>query len=78
MTGVGVFTPVGANGWTIYVDARPIEYPLIPIDVKTKLESEYDDSDKSTITIFSKVSNTCFLCCYSNNFTENLLLLTSN
>ena len=55
MTGVGVFTPVGADAWTIYVDARPIDDNLRPLDVKTKLESEYGDSEKSTITIFSKV-----------------------
>ena len=61
LTGVGVFTPVGSDCWISYVDARPIEEPLRQIDVKTKLDSEYGDSDKSTITIFSKVNKTCFL-----------------
>ena len=55
LTGVGVFPPVGSHAWTIYVDARPIDDNLRPLDVKTKLESEYGDSEKSTITIFSKV-----------------------
>ena len=54
LTGVGIFNPIGAQS-IICVDARPIEDPLRPLDVKTKLESEYEDDDKSTITIFSKV-----------------------
>ena len=56
LTGVGVFTPIGAQS-IVSVDARPIEDPLRPIDVETKLECEYGDSEKSTITVFSKVSN---------------------
>ena len=58
LTGVGVFTPVGTNAWTIYVDARPITDNLRPLDVETKLESKYGDFEKSTITIFSKVHYT--------------------
>ena len=54
LTGVGVFTPIGGQS-IICVDARPIEDPLQPLDVKTQLDSEYGDSDKSTITVFSKV-----------------------
>ena len=54
LTGVGVFTPLGAET-IICVDARPIETPLRPVDVKTELDSEYGDADKSTMTVFSKV-----------------------
>ena len=54
LTGVGVFTPIGGQS-IICVDARPIEDPLRPLDVKTQLDSEYGDSEKSTITVFSKV-----------------------
>ena len=54
LTGVGIFTPIGAQS-IVCVDARPIEEPLRPLDVKTKLESEYGDPDESTITVFSKV-----------------------
>ena len=56
LTGVGIFTPIGAQS-IICVDARPIEEPLRPLDVKTRLESEYGDPDESTITVFSKVIN---------------------
>ena len=59
LTGVGIFTPIGGQS-IICVDARPIEDPLRPLDVKTKLDSEYGDSEKCTITVFSKVR--------SNNF----------
>ena len=54
LTGIGVFTPLGAQT-IVCVDARPIEEPLRAIDVKTELESEYGDSEMSTTTIFSKV-----------------------
>ena len=54
LTGVGVFTPIGAET-IICVDARPIEDILRPLDVQTKLESEYGDPEKCTITVFSKV-----------------------
>ena len=52
LTGVGVYTPTGSEA-LICVDARPLEEPLRPLDVETKLDCIEDDSN--TITIFSKV-----------------------
>ena len=53
LTGVGVYSPQG-DASTIHCDARPIEDDLRPLDVATKLDSEYS-ADQSEITIFSKV-----------------------
>ena len=64
LTGIGVFTPIGGQS-IICVDARPIEDPLRPLDVKTKLDSEYGDAEKSTITVFSKVCSNYFNDCSS-------------
>ncbi len=60
LSGVGVYAPHtgGATEATICVDARPIENPLRPLDVHTKLESEFDNDDKTILTIFSRVSAT--------------------
>ena len=52
---MGVFSPVGGES-IICVDARPIEDNLRALDCYTKLQCEYGDEDKRSITIFSKVN----------------------
>ena len=56
LTGVGVYVPsTGGSDCEnlICVDARPLEEPLRPLDIETKLESILENPQ--TMTIFSKV-----------------------
>ena len=49
----------------ICVDARPLEKPLRPLDVETKLDSIDDDYSWGTTTIFAKV----------NKYNTNIVLI---
>ncbi|XP_059091699.1 uncharacterized protein LOC131887181 isoform X2 [Tigriopus californicus] len=55
LTGMGVYAPQGASETIISVDARPFVFPLRPLDVETKLNSEFEDSTNKVIGIFAKV-----------------------
>ena len=64
LTGIGVFTPHCSGAETIIsADARPIKKTFFVHPTKSDVEklawasgSEFGDSNKSTITIFSSVS----------------------
>ena len=67
LTGVGIFTPLSGGAESLVsVDARPLEDPLRPLDVSTKLESEYGDEAHATISVFSKVHLKSF-CNFGSN-----------
>lgn len=55
LTGIGVYSPQGGAEKVISVDARPFVDPLRPLDVETKLSSEFEDGSKKAISIFAKV-----------------------
>ena len=57
LTGIGVYLPYTSNCEAlICVDARPLEKPLRPLDVETKLDSIDDNYSLGTTTIFAKVN----------------------
>ena len=58
LTGIGVYLPYTSNCEAlICVDARPLDKPLRPLDVETKLNSIDDPETWGTTTIFAKVNN---------------------
>ena len=62
LTGIGVYLPYTSNCEAlICVDARPLEKPLRPLDVETKLDSIDDPDTWGTTTIFAKVNNAMVL-----------------
>ena len=57
LIGIGVYLPYTSNCEAlICVDARPLEKPLRPLDVETKLDSIDDNYSCGTTTIFAKVN----------------------
>ena len=57
LTGIGVYLPYTSNCEAlICVDARPLDKPLRPLDVETKLDSIDDNYSWGTTTIFAKVN----------------------
>jgi hypothetical protein len=58
LTGVGVYAPRGGGSGEslVCVDARPMnEKPLRKIDVETKLEADFEGTDKRKLTLYAKV-----------------------